>query len=294
MHRAGRATRKAAIRAGPRVANDSGHMHHKFLIGLSLLVAAGACQLVSGADEFDFTPGTTSAGGGGAPIHEGGGGGALIECLAPDDCPGEQSTCAFRTCVESMCSIDAAPAGTACSESEGAMCNGIGNCVACLETDHCAPTDICDQQVCVPAACADDALSGEETDVDCGGPECTACENDKSCLVATDCQSLYCSGVCSACENDGHCMAAAGTFCDAGACAPLRQLGEACQGANQCESGNCVDGVCCDSDCGGTCRACHIAKTGVASGTCTYIPNGNDPDQECLLTVCNGNGGCTL
>lgn len=293
MHRAGRATRKAAIRAGLLVANDFGYMHQKILLGLSLL--AGGCQLVSGADGFDFTPATAPAvGGAGGTAPEGGGGGEPIECLAPEHCPGEQTTCALRTCDANKCGADAAPAGTACTEDEGAMCNGRGQCVACLETAHCAQSEVCDQQTCVPAACADDALSGEETDIDCGGSECIACDNDKNCLVATDCQSRYCSTVCSACDNDDQCMGAAGTFCDAGDCVPRRPLGEVCQGANQCASGHCVDGVCCDGGCGGICRACHIAKTGVTSGMCTFIGDGNDPDEECLLMVCDGNGGCRL
>jgi len=46
--------------------------------------------------------------------------------------------------------------------------------------------------------------------------------------------------------------------------------GTGCTDASECTSGFCVDGVCCDSDCGGAvasdCRACNVAGS---IGTCT-------------------------
>jgi hypothetical protein len=52
-------------------------------------------------------------------------------------------------------------------------------------------------------------------------------------------------------------------------------LGSACTQDAQCESGSCVDGVCCESACGGgvtnDCQACSVAAGGTADGTCAPV-----------------------
>ncbi len=40
--------------------------------------------------------------------------------------------------------------------------------------------------------CANGVKDGEETDVDCGGPDCDACAEFKSCNVDSDCESGWC------------------------------------------------------------------------------------------------------
>jgi hypothetical protein len=52
-----------------------------------------------------------------------------------------------------------------------------------------------------------------------------------------------------------------------------------------------VDGVCCDTDCTGTCAACNLTGT---EGTCTFIPDGTDPFVECPGGHCDGAGACVL
>jgi hypothetical protein len=51
--------------------------------------------------------------------------------------------------------------------------------------------------------------------------------------------------------------------------------GEACTGADECQSGSCVDGVCCESACGGgvatDCQACSVAAGGLSNGACTVV-----------------------
>jgi len=60
----------------------------------------------------------------------------------------------------------------------------------------------------------------------------------------------------------------------------LRQVvdlpnGEACTQADECQSGSCVDGVCCESACGGgvatDCQACSVAAGGQSNGACTVV-----------------------
>jgi len=36
--------------------------------------------------------------------------------------------------------------------------------------------------------------NGSETDIDCGGPMCPACDPGKMCNLAIDCTSFVCSG----------------------------------------------------------------------------------------------------
>lgn len=66
--------------------------------------------------------------------------------------------------------------------------------------------------------------------------------------------------------------------------------GEACLAAPDCTSGFCVDGVCCEAACGGTCTSC--ARPG-SIGTCSDLPSGEEDPGTCTLTsACDGNGVC--
>lgn len=74
--------------------------------------------------------------------------------------------------------------------------------------------------------------------------------------------------------------------------------GTPCTTADRCESGHCVDGVCCESACGGgvdDCQACSVAASGTVDGTCTPVPDGTSCDND---LVCDGaeqcmGGACT-
>ena len=85
----------------------------------------------------------------------------------------------------------------------------------------------------------------------------------------------------------------------------LRGQGEACDAtkAVECASGFCVDGVCCNSACTGSCQACSAAlKESGASGTCGAAKAGTSdgacaaqPGQPCGSTgACNASGGCAV
>lgn len=74
--------------------------------------------------------------------------------------------------------------------------------------------------------------------------------------------------------------------------------GASCESPARCASGFCVDGVCCDEACVGSCRSC--ARPGTA-GVCTPAPDGEDPDDDCEQDppsscgrdgACDGRGGC--
>lgn len=75
----------------------------------------------------------------------------------------------------------------------------------------------------------------------------------------------------------------------------LTANGGACASHGECASLKCVEGVCCNSDCTGTCQSCVNAKTGGASGTCAPVKAGTDPDNDCAAdaqTTCGNDGMC--
>ena len=111
------------------------------------------------------------------------------------DCGGKCAKCAngktchlHTDCDSSFCDFEA---------------DGIGVCAefVCHEDDECGgdsnPGDWhCVNQECVK--CDDGKKNGYETDTDCGGPHCGACDIGQSCKEPSDCISNECSGnICS-------------------------------------------------------------------------------------------------
>jgi len=85
-------------------------------------------------------------------------------------------------CAGLECGFDAC--GTACPLCISPdVCDlSINTCVQCLETVDCPVGLICDvlTNTCVlpPPTCFDGDMNGDETDVDCGGPDCLSCSAD--------------------------------------------------------------------------------------------------------------------
>ncbi len=89
-----------------------------------------------------------------------------------------------------------------------------------------------------------------------------------------------------ACTTDPPC--GAGRYCHAvnRICVDQQPKGASCGAGNECLTGFCADGVCCDSACGGACDACNAA--GMA-GTCLLSPPGAPGSPSCGLYTCPGN-----
>ena len=78
-----------------------------------------------------------------------------------------------------------------------------------------------------------------------------------------------------------------------------KHKGDPCTPSDTCDTGHCVDGVCCDSDCAGACLACTVSGL---VGTCSTIPAGGTPVHGMCVTqpastcgtngTCDGNGAC--
>ena len=72
--------------------------------------------------------------------------------------------------------------------------------------------------------------------------------------------------------------------------------GASCETSEVCESGHCIDGVCCDTPCEGLCMACSGELTGSEPGQCLPMAAGTDPDAECAKdtdNVCGQTGECS-
>jgi hypothetical protein len=90
-----------------------------------------------------------------------------------------------------------------------------------------------------------------------------------------------------------------GVACDAAMAvcsAAKKSLGQACGADPDCGSNHCTDGVCCNEECAGTCRACIKTATGVDNGTCANVMAGAPPVRptECPIQkgTCGNNGLC--
>lgn len=80
-----------------------------------------------------------------------------------------------------------------------------------------------------------------------------------------------------------------GGFCDgAGACKLPLALGGECVASAQCDSGHCVEGVCCEFACDAECQQCNLDTFDQCE---THDPDTHDPDCG-PNTVCNGGGEC--
>ena len=115
-----------------------------------------------------------------------------------------------------------------------------------------------------------------------------------------DCARFCANGAClTACLTDGECDT--GAYCKLdingnGLCTGKQSDGATCSTTNECLSGSCADGVCCNNACTGACTACSAAKKGAgADGVCAPIQTGTDPDNECIgqgAASCGTNGVC--
>lgn len=175
---------------------------------------------------------------------------------------------------------------------QNGLCNGAGACQLYASGTQCADIGSCASETSRYIA---DTCNGTGSCVDKGTQACTA---------GYSCQA----GVCNTqCTTDNQC--ASNYFCDTvnKVCLADRGSGQSCGRDQMCAGNvNCVDGVCCDSQCGGTCRSCLKNQTGLASdGLCGDILDDSDPGAECTIDVayptsckapgtCNGTGACRV
>lgn len=129
------------------------------------------------------------------------------EGICEETCPEGEFDCAgtcrpegvgFEICGDEDQCVDTSDHPDHCGECEKScdgsepVCDG-GECVECSEDGQCE-SEVCEGGECQEPSCEDGVKNGEETDVDCGGPECAGCELGQSCEENADCESEACSG----------------------------------------------------------------------------------------------------
>jgi hypothetical protein len=188
-------------------------------------------------------------------------------------CPGGTS-CASGICYQTSCP-DAGPCGVAqvCFDGGCAdpLCFGIA----------CATGQVCRNGLCNLPTCSDGIQDGNETDIDCGGVECSPCNDGQKCKGEADCLSRFCNnGICAACTSYSQCSS--GEVCDS--------MTGYCQG---CVWNNCLNGQICDPSTQ-LCGPCGDTKDCDGGGVCL----GNGTCGPCTMTsqcgnqVCNDAGVC--
>jgi hypothetical protein len=159
-----------------------------------------------------------------------------------------------------MCGFHDADMGTTCSDGNGQVCDGSGNCVECLDASQCPNSHICNaNHSCAMATCSDMVQNGDETDVDCGGSCSKKCPFNEHCMQGSDCKGGSCSGgVCVASCTDGVKNGAeTDTDCGGGTC-PGCDVGQNCAGPGDCLTNSCAGGVC-------ACSGTHLVISEVKS-----------------------------
>lgn len=211
-------------------------------------------------------------------------------CMSGDTCESDhcfQGVCCATTCfgecrscnlMGSVGTCTNAPANTdpkdSCDGNE--TCNGQG---ACAEPngDTCAADGDCVSGHCEDGVCCNTA---------CGGL-CQACVNAKTGMADGTCANITVGT-----DPDDECTDMLN--CDAAGACEKGAKGVPCGNVLECMSNFCVDGVCCESACLGTCKACSNAKTGGMDGTCANVATGTDPDNECAgMMNCNNMAMCS-
>lgn len=144
------------------------------------------------------------------------------------------------------------------------FCNDVGGCQLWPRATSCGPT-FCTQNNITGKIC-----SGTGSCINAEGIPCSPylCQGDK-CTIPC--------GSSAQCEPNYYCVN--------GTCARRESDGRACTAGEQCESGFCVDGVCCDSPCNEQCAACSLSGS---LGVCSPVTGAPVAPR----VPCVGEGAC--
>ncbi|MDH3655186.1 MAG: hypothetical protein OEN21_13015 [Myxococcales bacterium] len=242
--------------------------------------ATGEC------DTMNVTDGTECNGGNGAC--------SAGECIDNNLCQGVDCTSANECVQDGDCDPatgnciagDNEPAETACNADSGDICDGAGNCVACISADQC-PDDgnDCTAAACETNACVqNNVIDGQACDFGGSDGICEAgtCVEAPQCVSPGDCDD---GNPCTVGDcPDGMCVFSPidGGSCDVSPGVP-----------GTCSGGGCV-GLCVGVDCTSGSQCVMDGTCDDQSGNC--VAGGNEPaDTICSETggsVCDGNGAC--
>jgi hypothetical protein len=167
-------------------------------------------------------------------------------------------------------------------------CDGAGRCTLYRENTVCAPSKCGETSEQTPGTCDGSGSCRAPQLIDCSPFLCSTNVCDTSCDPnGTD-----------VCQPGHACVSKTVGGVTQGICGK-RKNGQVCTSPDDCESGQCVDGVCCESACEGACRSCNLPGS---PGRCLNVA-ARDPDprkickdqgaDKCLTNgLCDGQGAC--
>jgi hypothetical protein len=260
--------------------------------GVSTACASYACDTVSGLCTVSYVPsgqgdpGGQTTGDCRALVCNGSGG--TLSIADDADAPDDGNPCTIDGCATGQPVHTPESAGAACGN--GFLCDGAGQCQACLADADCGASSACATRACVGGTCVTTFVPSGQGDP--GGQ------------VAGDCQRLVCDGsggsISIADDTD---VLDDGNPCTADACVAgvpshaLLAAATPCGPGLECDAAGACVGCLMDVECGAdTACATHHCQ----SGTCVTddTPSGmGDPGGQiagdCKKIVCNGLGGTT-
>lgn len=221
----------------------------------------------------------------------GGGGNCATTCAMGKAC-GVDGDCASGHCADGVCCNNACVGACVACNAVGTIgtCTnvkvGLPDPLTCVSPSSCDGSGHCKKPIGQACAVNFDCGSGFCADGFCCDSACTG-----TCL---SCKVTNFVGTCTSVPS-GQTDSNATTTCVApnacnGAAACKKTNSQICGAGSECLSGNCVDGVCCNSTCTGACLACNLAGS---AGTCSNVPLGSvDPGTCAAPSTCNGAGAC--
>ncbi len=123
-------------------------------------------------------------------------------CKLGADCRSLHCDSSTLRCMAAGCS-DQLKNGTETDlDCGGPDCRPCNNAQSCLVGGDCK-SRVCEptSHQCIAESCTDTLKNGQESDVDCGGSQCSPCATGLSCRLASDCVSQVCSS--STCVDNG-------------------------------------------------------------------------------------------
>ncbi|HEV3031161.1 MAG TPA: hypothetical protein VG319_05935 [Polyangia bacterium] len=244
------------------------------------------------------------------------------DCVAPFTCQGTGAnrSCALKAnglacatgtqCISGNCVDSTCCGSVSCPACQACNLSGTGAC-APLAAGTAAPASFCTDQgatTCGTNGKCDGAGSCQKyaDGTGCASASCPAgtatlkvagtCSGGACSVSTLSCAPYFCNGASacqSTCSADTDC--ATGFYCtgSGGSCQQKITAGASCAAGNQCQTGHCVDGVCCGSAACGSCNACNVAGS---AGMCAPVGAGTvDPKGTCvdnLAPSCGTNGKC--
>lgn len=218
------------------------------------------------------------------------------------DLPEDNNPCTKNVCTNGAPSYPNEPAQTTCGPNM--FCNDAGQCVGCLTADICpGMDDFCKTRTCTNGMCgfsftaAGIDLPTGQTTGDCKVLECdnqgnitTSIENSDLPIDNKPCTKDVCTaGIPSNPLEAANTPCGGGSICNAaGIC--QKANGGTCSAANDCQSGFCVEGYCCNSACAQNCKACNVPGF---LGICSTVPAGYADDSCPAPQSCDGTTGAS-